>query len=77
MKVPRAALSLPETPTRLVAERSGDASSPSSAPAPIYRRWWFWAGAGVAAGLVTAVLIGTLGSGSAARDSGTWGQIKL
>jgi hypothetical protein len=81
VKVPAAALSLAETPTRLVAERSGDApsssSSPSSAPAPVYRRWWFWAGAGVAAGLVTAVLIGTLGSGSAARDSGTWGQIRL
>ncbi len=44
---------------------------------PIYRRWWFWAGAGAAAGVVTALAVGALSSGSAARDSGTWGQIKL
>ena len=44
---------------------------------PIYRRWWFWAGTGVAAAAVTAVLIGTLGAGSSARDSGSWGQLKL
>ena len=44
---------------------------------PIYRHWWFWAGAGAAAGVVTALAVGVLGSGSAARDNGTWGQIKL
>jgi Tfp pilus assembly protein PilF len=51
-------------------------ASAESAP-PIYRRWWFWAGAGVAAGVVTAIAVGALGSGAAPRDSGTWGQIKL
>jgi tetratricopeptide (TPR) repeat protein len=44
---------------------------------PIYRRWWFWAAAGAAAGLATAITVGALGSGSSARDSGTWGQIRL
>ncbi len=51
-------------------------SREESAP-PIYRRWWFWAGAGAAAGLVTAIVVGALGAGSPARDSGTWGQIRL
>ncbi len=44
---------------------------------PIYRRWWFWAAAGAAAGVATAITVGALGSGSSARDSGTWGQIRL
>jgi hypothetical protein len=49
-----------------------------SGAGPIYRRWWFWAGAGgLAAGVATAILMGTLGAGSSARDSGTWGQIRL
>jgi tetratricopeptide (TPR) repeat protein len=44
---------------------------------PIYRRWWFWAGAGAAAGVAAALTVGALGSGSSARDSGSWGQIRL
>jgi tetratricopeptide (TPR) repeat protein len=44
---------------------------------PIYHRWWFWAGTGVAAGAATAILLGAFGSASSPRDSGTWGQIKL
>jgi tetratricopeptide (TPR) repeat protein len=45
---------------------------------PIYQRWWFWASAGgVAAGVATAIVIGSLSSGSSARDRGTWGQLKL
>jgi len=46
-------------------------------PAPIYRRWWFWAGAGaVAAGVVTAIVVASSG-GSAVRADGSWGQLKL
>lgn len=52
------------------------AAREKSSPA-IYRRWWFWAAAGAAAGVATAIAVGTLGSGSPARDSGTWGQIRL
>ena len=40
---------------------------------PIYRRWWFWAAAGAAAGVATAITMGALGSGSSARDSGASG----
>jgi tetratricopeptide (TPR) repeat protein len=56
-----------------------DAPRPSSGSSgPIYGRWWFWAGAGaVAAGVVTAILIGPLRAGSSMRDSGSLGQIKL
>jgi hypothetical protein len=62
------------TPTTLV----GSTSAPrDSASDPIYRRWWFWAGAGaVAAGALAAVLVGSSG-GSIARDNGSWGQLKL
>ncbi len=60
------------TPVLIAPPGASEESSP-----PIYRRWWFWAGAGVAAGVATAIAVGALGSGSAARDSGTWGQIKL
>ena len=56
----------------------GDAGGDRARGRAVYRRWWFWAGAGgVAAGVATAILIGTLVSGSAARDSGTWGQLRL
>jgi hypothetical protein len=56
-------------------------ASPSAprdeASGPIYRRWWFWAGAGaVVAGALTAILVGTSG-GSAARENGSWGQLRL
>jgi tetratricopeptide (TPR) repeat protein len=54
--------------------------SESTRRSPISRSWWFWAGAGgIAAGVATAILIGTLSSGSASsvRDSGTWGQLRL
>jgi tetratricopeptide (TPR) repeat protein len=45
---------------------------------PIYRRWWFWPAAGaLAAGAVTAILVGALGSDASARANGSWGQIKL
>jgi tetratricopeptide (TPR) repeat protein len=45
---------------------------------PIYRRWWFWAGAGgLAAGVASAIVIGALASGASAHDSGSWGQLRL
>ena len=62
----------------LVTATSSPAPATASDAAPIYRRWWFWAGAGaLAAGVVTAIAIGAQGGGPAARDSGSWGQIKL
>ena len=62
-----------DAPALAAHPRASDERAP-----PIYRRWWFWAGAGgVAAGLATAILIGSLSTGSSARDRGTWGQVKL
>ena len=53
-----------------------DTTAPDAAP--IYRRWWFWVGAGaLAAGVVTAIVIGAQAGGSSARDNGSWGQLQL
>jgi tetratricopeptide (TPR) repeat protein len=45
-----------EPPTLI---KRADATTPSPASSPIYTRWWFWAGAGaiIAGGVVTAILL--------------------
>jgi hypothetical protein len=67
----------PATTTAMTALAASTSAPRDGASDPIYRRWWFWAGAGaVATGVLTAILVSTSG-GSAARDNGSWGQLKL
>jgi hypothetical protein len=77
-RVPRAplpVLTLADAPAATLVAQSRSAREETASP--IYHRWWFWAGTGVAAGAATALLLGAFGSASSPRDTGTWGQIKL
>jgi tetratricopeptide (TPR) repeat protein len=55
-----------------------DLSATSAEPAPLHRRWYFWAGVGavVVAGVATAVLLSS-GSETSFKDNGTWGSLRL
>ena len=62
----------------LVTTTSSPEATTAPDAAPIYHRWWFWVGAGaLAAGVVTAIVIGAQAGGSSARDNGSWGQLQL
>jgi hypothetical protein len=76
--VPVSASPAPES-AGLIAAAGTPGSDPAAGQSePLYRRWWFWAGAGsLAAGVATLLIIGAAHAGSGAHDNGTWGQLRL
>ncbi|MDX2023021.1 MAG: hypothetical protein SF187_22495 [Deltaproteobacteria bacterium] len=72
-----------EAQSAAIAEPAPDVAAPGTdlqaaapPPAPVYKRWYFWAGVGavVAAGVVTAVV---LSGGDDAAKAGSWGELRL
>jgi len=68
----------PVAPVVNVAEKpKGGGTAPHGEKKPIYRRPWFWAGAGaVVTGLALGVAFAAGGGSGGDKDSGTWGALR-